>query len=51
MVNFNIIVYMYIIARENLFHPCKIVRALYGVWLISYNAVLAPYGAWPGSGR
>jgi len=30
---------VYIIARENLFHPCKIGRAPYGVRLISYNAV------------
>jgi len=49
MANFDIIVY--IIARENVFHPCKIGRALYGVRLISYNAVLAPYRAWPGIGR
>jgi len=37
MANFDIIVY--IIARENVFHPCKIDRASYGVRLISYNAV------------
>jgi len=35
MANFDIIVY--IIARENVFHPCKI-----GVRLNSYNAVRAP---------
>jgi len=33
----------YIIARENLFHPCKIGRAPYGVRLISYNAGRALY--------
>jgi len=37
MANFDIIVY--IIARENVFHPCKIYRASYGARLISYNAV------------
>jgi len=36
MANFDIKVY--IIARENLFHPCKIGLAPYGVRLISYNA-------------
>jgi len=52
MANFDIIIIIvYIIARENMFHPCKIGRALYGVRLISYNAVLAPYGARPGIGR
>jgi len=49
MANFDIIVY--IIARENVFHPCKIGRASYGVRLISYNAVRAPHGARPGIGR
>jgi len=44
MANFDIIEYMYIIARENLFHPCKIGRAPYGVRLISYNAGRALYG-------
>jgi len=39
MANFDIIVY--IIARENVLHPCKIGRALYGVRLIFYNAVRA----------
>jgi len=33
---------VFINARENVFHPCKIGRALYGVRLISYNAVRAP---------
>jgi len=46
MANVDIIVY--ITARENVFRPCKIGRALYGVRLISYNAVRAPYGARPG---
>jgi len=49
MANFDIIVY--IIARENVFHPCKNGRALYDVRLNSYNAVLGPYGACPGIGR
>jgi len=34
---------VYIIARENLFYPCKIGRESYGVRLISYNAGWAPY--------
>jgi len=38
MANFDIIVN---IARENVFHPCKIGLASYGVRLISYNAVRA----------
>ena len=49
MANFDII--LYIIARENVFHPCKIGQASYGVRLISNNAVRAPYGARPGIGR
>ena len=49
MANFNIIVY--IIARENVFHPLTIGQASYGVRLISYNAVRAPYGARLGIGR
>ena len=49
MVNFDII--LFIIARENVFHPCKIDRALYGVRLISYNTVRATYDARPGIGR
>jgi len=49
MTNFDVIVY--IIARENVFHPCKIGRSLYGVRLIYYNAVRAPYGARQGIGR
>ena len=46
MANFDINVF--IIAREKM---CKIGRALYGVRLISYNAVRATYGARPGIGR
>ena len=42
--------FLFIIARENVFHPCKIGRALYGVRPISYNAVQAMYGARPGIG-
>jgi len=34
---------VYITARQNLLHPCKIGRASYGVRLISYNAGWAPY--------
>ena len=49
MANFDII--LFIIARENVFHPCKIGRALYSVRLISYNAVRATYGARPGIDR
>ena len=45
MAHFDIIVY--IIARENVFHPCKIGRALYGVRLISY----VTDGARPGIDR
>jgi len=45
MANFDIIVF--IIARENIFHPCKIGWALYGVRLISYNAVRCPAGHRP----
>jgi len=41
MANFDINVY--IIARETLFHPCKIGLAQYGIRLISYNAGWAPY--------
>jgi len=44
--NFDIKVYT--IAHENLFHPCKIGRAPYGVRLISYNAGQAPYNVRPG---
>jgi len=32
-----------IIARENLFHPCKIGRATYDARMISYNAGRASY--------
>ena len=39
--------YCIIIARENVFHPFKIGRVSYGVRLISYNAVSAPYGSRP----
>jgi len=46
MANFDINEYMYIIAREKLFHPCKIVRSPYGFRLISYNAGQALYGMW-----
>ena len=38
MANFDI--HIFIIARDN---SCKIDRAPYGVWLISYNADRAPY--------
>ena len=48
MANSNINVH--IIARENLFHPCKIGRAPYGVRLISYNAGRAPYNVQTGIG-
>jgi len=34
----NFVINVYIIARENLFHPCK---------MISYNAGWAPYYMWP----
>jgi len=43
--------FSFLIARENVFHPCKIGWTLYGVRLISYNVVRAPYGARPGIGR
>ena len=49
MANFDMIVYFN--AHEDVFHPCKIGWESYGVRLISYNAVRAPYGAWPGIGR
>jgi len=47
--NFDINVF--IIARENWFHPCKIGRTPYGVRLISYNAGRAPYGSQSVIGR
>jgi len=46
--NFNINVYF--IARENLFYPCEIGRAPYGVRLISFNAGRAPYDVRSGIG-
>jgi len=33
----NVDIYVIIIAREKLFHPCKICRAPYGARLISNN--------------
>jgi len=47
----NFDINIFIIARENWFHPYKIGRAPYGVRLISYNAGRAPYGSQSGIGR